>query len=459
MTSRIDRNELQDLLEGVRAQTGVPGIGAALFDGEEYHSIYAGVASATHAASLSDRSRFEVACLMKLLVSLLTLELEADGILDLESPVHELLTDLPIRECSPIRVRHLLTHTSGYLGVNVRDGSARWGYSWNRFIEHLRRNVQLFTPGAVFNYEHSEHVILGKIIRRVCGTPVSDLLKDRILAPLGIDFGSARRDSNTDAHVAQHIYSSELGRFTPVNGPGYCDFWATSLPDLTVSLPEILRVAVALAVARNTRVFASTTVAHATATDFVIPEQVTSSENCEEIPRAYSPGGVAHYRAGMLGHNGSAIGHTCALRFDPQRGFAMAIGVNAWVPAARDLAASRIQQLLAPDGRGIEPGKAGRAQAVELSALAGPFCLNDLPGDYVGSFGGSVSVSLEDERLQLECSKGARYQTTLAVTRQADGRYLLDAPAPCSLVFSKDPDRDAPMLAIGVYAYKKTRSE
>ena len=64
---------------------------------------------------------------------------------------------------------HLLNHTSGYRGVDVSDGAVRWGFSWDKLVRHLQQHERLFAPGAVFNYEHTEHVLLAELIRRQSG--------------------------------------------------------------------------------------------------------------------------------------------------------------------------------------------------------------------------------------------------------------------------------------------------
>ena len=60
-----------------------------------------------------------------------------------------------------IAVRHLASHTSGYRGLNLASTESAYFYSWEKFVEFFRNTTQTFSPGTVFNYEHTESVVLG----------------------------------------------------------------------------------------------------------------------------------------------------------------------------------------------------------------------------------------------------------------------------------------------------------
>src|SRR5581483_9221116 len=72
----------------------------------------------------------------------------------------------------------------------------------------------------------------------------------------------------------------------------------------------------------------------------LLPPQVVSGLRSEEIPTSFGMG-FGLYRNGILGHNGSMSGQTCTLKIDLLNDVAIAVGVNAWVPYARDSAVSR----------------------------------------------------------------------------------------------------------------------
>src|SRR5690606_39778306 len=67
-----------------------------------------------------------------------------------------------------VRIAHLLSHTSGYRGTHLLDPAMR-ELDWTGLIALLRAAPQLFPPGTVFSYEHTEAVLLGRILERATG--------------------------------------------------------------------------------------------------------------------------------------------------------------------------------------------------------------------------------------------------------------------------------------------------
>ena len=68
----------------------------------------------------------------------------------------------------------------------------------------------LFTPGTGFNYAHTNFVILGQVLQKITGKPLAQLIRDDILAPLGL----YNTDSPSTPAIPQPVleaYDSERG--------------------------------------------------------------------------------------------------------------------------------------------------------------------------------------------------------------------------------------------------------
>ncbi len=113
-----------------------------------------------------------------------------EGLLDVEDRVVDLLPDdapaEPGENLAAMRVRHLLTMTSGHgtdtMNVTLRN-LGRPGARWARDI--LAAPV-MYEPGTRFVYNTGATYLLSAILHRLTGQRLLDYLTPRLLAPLGI---------------------------------------------------------------------------------------------------------------------------------------------------------------------------------------------------------------------------------------------------------------------------------
>jgi CubicO group peptidase (beta-lactamase class C family) len=462
-TNAPSESELIGLLGEVVKETGIPGVGLVVSVEGQKIEAYVGRASVAQEHGLGGRSKFEVSCLMKFYTSLLALELARRERINLDAPIAEYLPELYKPEfAAELRVRHLLSHTSGYLGLDITDSRVKWAYSWSRFIEHFQTTRMSFPPGLVFNYEHSEHVILGEILNRVCGSPLGAVLQQEIFGPLGIIPGrSTPKVASEDTYVGQHSYQPSSRRFEPISIPAFGPFWASSLPDMTMTLNDQIAVSEALFESANrsidSGVFSRSTVAAIRKPVIAFPQTVSTGMLVERMPRAFSLG-CGHYDLELLGHNGSMPGQTCALRFNLERRFALSVGVNAWAPHARDAIIDRAVALCfghAPTFMKPLP----RRQAFVLTQLTGGFALSDLVGTYCGGYFGRVSVSLDGDTLHFRFGRpGSGGVEVFARRLHERHQYALDCQALIAIGFFRDPITSGPALMANVHSYKKMDS-
>ena len=87
-------------------------------------------------------------------------------------------------------VRHLLTHTSGLPDYyETLAGATRPG-GFVRNADALawlaREGALLFPPGEKFQYSDAGYEMLALVLERAAGKPFGDLLRERILVPIGM---------------------------------------------------------------------------------------------------------------------------------------------------------------------------------------------------------------------------------------------------------------------------------
>lgn len=455
----IAEKDLQNILEVVWRETKVPGIGLALSVGGRRLTAAVGSAALNRAHALSERSRFEFSCLMKLINSLVALELASRSRFDLDAPLARWLTELDVEQYGPITARHLMTHTSGYHGVDISEGAVRWAYSWDKLVAHLNQHARFFPPGCVFNYEHTEHVLLAELILRQTGRRAAQWASELIFDGSGIE---PRRPSPAmregDAFVAHHVFSAPRGGFVPASLPSFSAFWEPSLPDSTVTLTDV--VAIGELVQSAHRGGASVGISASALQDLCrceirLPKQVSSGSHHERIPLGFGTA-FAQYGANLLGHNASASGQTMGLRLDLERNVVIAVAVNAYVPHARDSVIERVLGKLAGDA---EADRGEVHEGFTFEQLAGKFSSRQLLGRYVGSYFGSIDVSADEAELHLDLGPESRAGRPRVSVLTSDGdRFRLHSPVPALVGFFQDPSDGEPVLAMGVHSYKKQRS-
>ncbi len=111
--------------------------------------------------------------------------------ISLDDDVREYIPELPRFE-KPIKVKHLIHHTSGlpdYLELMELTGmSHEVNYSPEDVIDVLSRLRRLnFTPGEKYSYSNTNYFLLGIIVERVTGKSLSRFAEENIFKPLGME--------------------------------------------------------------------------------------------------------------------------------------------------------------------------------------------------------------------------------------------------------------------------------
>jgi len=131
----------------------------------------------------------------------------------LDDPIRKYFSWLP-KEWSDVRVRHLLTHTSG-----IREEEWKGGIVDFDRLEHNQEDVvrtafgpMLSRPGDKFRYSNVGYRMLGMLIEKVSGQSYWDFLEQRIFHPLGMN---ATRNSDPKTVIPNRArgYAMEEGRF------------------------------------------------------------------------------------------------------------------------------------------------------------------------------------------------------------------------------------------------------
>jgi CubicO group peptidase (beta-lactamase class C family) len=182
--------------------------------GQVVHASTYGHADLEAGKKMASDTIFRIYSMTKPLTSVAVMMLWEDGRLQLTDPVSKFIpsfADLkvfkrgsstaPVFEglTEPMRVWHLLTHTSGltygFLMSHVVDEMYRKaGFEWGmpkgknlaEVCDLLAELPLLFQPGSEWNYGVSTDV-LGRVVEVASGMPLDEFIDQRICTPLGMD--------------------------------------------------------------------------------------------------------------------------------------------------------------------------------------------------------------------------------------------------------------------------------
>jgi D-alanyl-D-alanine carboxypeptidase len=187
-----------------------------------------------HAAGLADRATkrpvqvgdyTRIGSITKMFVGTLILQLVGEGKLGLDDPIQRWAPQVP--NAQRITVRELLNMSSGLYNYSEDKQWDRQAFAptgqvlarqWapEQLVQVAIRHKPYFPPGQGYHYSNTNTVLLGMIIEQITGRPVKDVLRTRILQPLGLRHTVF---PTTAAIPSPHLhgYSVEGGPLTEVN--------------------------------------------------------------------------------------------------------------------------------------------------------------------------------------------------------------------------------------------------
>ena len=135
-------------------------------------------------------TKFRLGSLTKQFTSMLVLQLVQEGKIKLDAHITDYLPDYRKDTGSRVTIHQLLNHTSGIPSYtdapNFFNEVSRDPYSVSDFVKKYASGDLAFEPGSQFAYNNSGYFLLGAIIERVTGKSYEQVLKERILDPLGM---------------------------------------------------------------------------------------------------------------------------------------------------------------------------------------------------------------------------------------------------------------------------------
>jgi CubicO group peptidase (beta-lactamase class C family) len=166
----------------------VPGVAIGILcDGVPY-TAGLGITNIEHPMPVTSKTLFQIGSTGKTYTALAVMHLVQQGKLDLDLPLRSYMPELRFADpevTEKVTMRHLLTHTGGWLGDHFQDfGSGDDALA--RYAASLITIPQLTPLGEVFSYCNSGFILAGRIIELVSGKPYEEAMRELVLIPIGL---------------------------------------------------------------------------------------------------------------------------------------------------------------------------------------------------------------------------------------------------------------------------------
>jgi D-alanyl-D-alanine carboxypeptidase len=184
----VSADPLRDAVEAAMVRDRLPGVAVAVVrDGRLVRAEGYGIANLELGVPVRPATVFKIASMSKQFCAAVILQLADEGRLHLEDRIRRHIPDAP-ESWETVKIRHLLSHTSGIRNcTDLSEFSFRTEYTREAFLRMMSAHPLDFEPGSRYSYSNSGYAVLTMLVRAICGRPLAEEVKDRILRPAGME--------------------------------------------------------------------------------------------------------------------------------------------------------------------------------------------------------------------------------------------------------------------------------
>lgn len=158
-----------------------------LHNGMTYYAGF-GVTSLEHPLPVTPDTLFQCGSISKTVLGTAVMRLVDEGALNLDAPIRRYVPAFTLRDeaaAAAVTLRHLLTHTGGWLGDHFND----FGYGEDAIVRIVAELAALpqWTPlGAHWSYNNIGFAAAALAMQAATGQSYEDIVRTRVFEPLGM---------------------------------------------------------------------------------------------------------------------------------------------------------------------------------------------------------------------------------------------------------------------------------
>lgn len=190
--------ELQAAVEKIRVDTKTPAVGIALVnrDGPQWVAGL-GLASLEQQTPADENTLFRIGSISKMFVGLAVLKLVEEGRVNLDDKLSELAPDIdfenPWEETHPIRLVHLLEHTTGWDDMSLAEYAypATDSMSLKAGLDYRPASRKSrWVPGTRMAYCNTGPAVAAYVVEKITGKKFEDYIQISVFDPLVMNSSS-----------------------------------------------------------------------------------------------------------------------------------------------------------------------------------------------------------------------------------------------------------------------------
>ena len=370
---------------------------------------------------VEETTLFEIGSISKHFLAVVFMQLAAEGRIDLHAPVMDYLPWFSVRsEHAPITPHHLLCHTAG-----LPTGFAHRPDSMMELWE--LRTVRPGAPGEYWHYSDVGYSLLGELAETVIGQSFDQLIRERVLEPVGLEDSYASVTSSMRSALAVGYKRQYDGRPWRSGSPVYPATWletSSGAGSIVMTTSDLLSWAEFLL-----RTW------HGADSPVLTSAQLHAMVDGSLLPK---PAADEHYGYGLywrtgdedgiifLGHGGDMVGYESGMGIDLANGICVVWLANGMVPdySFRDDVSRLVASAQAGQPLAELPDETLRSWA-GADAWTGAWHSRDRSIEIMLA-GEGLTMLCDDQRIALQ-RYSRRSNFYLAIDDPQWGRFLFEA--------------------------------
>ncbi len=175
---------IDDYLRSAMAERRIPGLAVGIVRDGRIETRFYGLANVETPAPVDEHSIFAIASLDKQLTASGLVKLVQMGKASLDDPLAKYVEGFP----DGIRLRHLISHTSGLPDVvgGTIEGRSFTDYTTEQLLATMRNQTPVAPPGEGYLYSDANLVLAQLVTEKIAGEPWWDYMRREIFAPAGM---------------------------------------------------------------------------------------------------------------------------------------------------------------------------------------------------------------------------------------------------------------------------------
>lgn len=183
---------LKETIEQIRVVSNTPGVAVVIIENGEVSLMEGfGYANLEKQVPVDVNTFFRIGSTSKMFVGLSALKLKEEGKLDFNGKLADLLPNLefsnPWEAQAPIRLIHLLEHTTGWHDMHIAE-FAEPGSQFESLADalafHTDSRTSRWVPGSRMAYSNIGSAVTALVIEHIAGMPYEDYVQQHFFKPL-----------------------------------------------------------------------------------------------------------------------------------------------------------------------------------------------------------------------------------------------------------------------------------